>query len=1628
MNLLKGLLVSLMLMISANASAYDFKVGGIYYYITNQTKKEVAVTYRYIEFNGSYIIEYKNDYKGDVKIPSSVYYNGRGYKVTSISDYAFYGCDSLTSISIPENVARFGTHAFYGCNSLNTITIPENVTKIEEYTFSACGFTSIKIPDSVTSIGGYAFHNCSKLTSITIPKGVTQIGDNAFTSCASLMTVNVEEGNSIYDSRDNCNAIIETKTNKLITGCNTTIIPNTITTIASSAFAECTDLESISIPNSVTSIEHDAFSMCSGLTSITIPNSVTSISENAFAGCSGLTSITIPNSVTSIGDNAFRDCSAITTITIPQNVTSIATSAFTGCVGLTSISVENGNSVYDSRDNCNAIIKSSTNTLITGCQTTKIPNTVTVIGYSAFYGCTGLKSISIPNGVIEIRGSAFEGCRDLNSVSIPNSVTSIGTGAFYNCALTSVTIPGSVSHVGHGAFYCANLSELIIEDGASNLLFYISYYSNYHPFAFSPIKKLHIGRICHYQYAESELEDYSGLLSFSRKELEDVEIGNGISELWESAFKDCSKLTSLTIGNKVKSIGKTAFDGCSNLKNVTIKDGMQKLTFSDEKPFKSGSIKTLYLGRNTSNDRVFSGITTLQSVEFGDSINTIASTFSGCTGLTSVTIPSSVTSIGSSAFEGCTGLTSITIPNSVMSIGGSAFYGCSSLPSVDIPSSVTSIGRSAFGGCTGLTFITIPNSVMSIGESAFADCSNVSELTIENGNKKLSLYNSSFKGMPLKKLHLGRNLNADKAFKDMITLENVVIGDSVTSIVASTFSGCTGLTSVDIPNCVTSVGKDAYAGCTSLSELNIADGKDTITFANAKEFAMIPLKKLYLGRHTSGSVFSGNTTLENVVLGDSIVNIGEAYFSGCSALSAINIPSGVASIGKDAFNACNNLKEVNVESVDSWCGIKFANAKSNPLCYSHKFNVNGEAVKDVVIPDGMTSIGDYVFYGNSELTSVAIPNSVTNIGSSAFNGCEGLTSVTIPGGVTSVGAGAFAGCKGIAELNIQNGQQTLSFADASPFNGTSVTKLFLGRNLASSYFKENPTIENIVIGDSVTTICEYAFYICDSLASVTIPSGVKSIGREAFNGCNNLKEVHIDNIAAWCGISFYNDNSNPAYYAKGLHLNGELVRDLTIPGNVSRIGSYAFYRNTKVKTVTIEDGVTDIGNSAFGYCPNIFTISLPNSVENIGDDAFYGCRNLMSAYIPNADCKSDRYGSPFNGNTTVFVPKNSTFWSGWWGLTTVEIDYDFVVDGFYYKVDIPSLTASLVRGWDKYNGDVAVPETFKYGNRVFTVTAVNDYALAFEEGVTSIELPASVRTLGANAMRYNRNMTNLTLPNEVKEIPAYAFYQCSGLESVALPDSLTSIGESAFAGCRNLTELALPGKLATIANAAYQGCNGLTTLSIPASVTRINENAFAECANLHDLTLEDGTEKLTIGYDNFALLKTLCIGRDNYSYFANLDSLHSVTIGEKVQSIAAKTFTEGFKALENIYTKNPVPCELDDAAFTTTQYLTLNLYVPTGSLNTYMAAKGWMNFFNIYEYDATSGIDGVVIGNNSDVDIKTENGNIVIENVKGNISVYSLSGAMIQNVQANGESVRINVPSKGMYIIKTSKGAKKIAL
>ena len=350
-----------------------------------------------------------------------------------IADVAFYGCRYLTTITIPKNVKFLGKNLFYDSNNLTEVIVeegntvyeaPNNTVIIEKATKTVVlGLNNAVIPEGVTKIGDDAFNNCSQLETIIIPEGVTSIGDSAFSYCMKLESVTIPNsvthiGRSAFSD---CYKLASLT------------IPNKLKYIGHWAFHRCHSLTTLVVPDSVSYIDEYAFGNCEGLENLTLGSSLVVIGETAFSGCEVLQSITIPDSVKTIESSAFSGCSAVTSIKIGKGVISINPYAFLGCKGVATATVDSENKVYDSRENCNAIIETEPNILVFGTKATIIPDSVTEIGRYAFYECVNLENLELSDNITAIGEYAFYRCSGLNAIVIPESVVNVGRYAFRRC-------------------------------------------------------------------------------------------------------------------------------------------------------------------------------------------------------------------------------------------------------------------------------------------------------------------------------------------------------------------------------------------------------------------------------------------------------------------------------------------------------------------------------------------------------------------------------------------------------------------------------------------------------------------------------------------------------------------------------------------------------------------------------------------------------------------------------------------------------------------------------------------------------------------------------------------------------------------------------------------------------------------------------------------------------------------------------------------------------------------------------------------------------------------------------------------------------------------------------------------
>ena len=413
------------------------------------------------------------------------------------------------------------------------------------------------------------------------------------------------------------------------------------------------------------------------------------------------------------------------------------------------------------------------------------------------------------------------------------------------------------------------------------------------------------------------------------------------------------------------------------------------------------------------------------------------------------------------------------------------------------------------------------------------------------------------------------------------------------------------------------------------------------------------------GNYTGNVVIPASVTYGEVEY--SVTSIGNEAFNNCGGLTSVTIGNNVTSIGESAFSNCSGLTSVHISDIAAWCKISFSGYESNPLYYAHKLYLGEEEIKDLVIPNSVTSIESYAFDGCSGLTSVTIPNSVTGIEWYAFYGCSGLTSVTIPNSVTSIGSHAFQNCRCLASVTIPNSVTSIggdAFFNCSSLNTikvpvTDYTAFCSNKVLGLIYSRiekpvqlidsEGKEITEYIVPAGVTSIGSNAFLNCTGLTAITITESVTSIGSYAFSGCNNLNSVTVPvtdystfctNKALGC---IYSSLGKPVQL---IDSEGKEITEYIVPDGVTSIGSNAFLNCTGLTAITIAGSVKSIGWHAFSGCSGLTSVTIPGSVTGIGSDAFSGCTSIMSvkSYIAEPFNVTGLFSNETYRQGTLYVP------------------------------------------------------------------------------------------------------------------------------------------------------------------------------------------------------------------------------------------------------------------------------------------------------------------------------------------------------------------------------------------------------
>ena len=1228
---------------------------------------------------------------------------------TTIGYDAFYGCSALESINIPEGVTILENSTFYSCYSLSSVVLPNTIKKIGDDVFAFCyPLSSINLPDGLTSIGKKVF-NSSSISTIEIPKSLTDIHTEAFSGMHQLENIFVDEDNpnycsiggilytkdkstlihmpaknqsssitipktatnfpydQLYNNRQLENIFVEeghpsyssidgvlyNKDQTTILACprakTSVSLPNSLTSIGKSAFRGCSSIESISIPSNVIQIGEYAFRGCSSIESISIPNSVNQIGESAFEGCSALKSINLPDGLTNLSRNVFSSCSSLKAISLPSTLTTISDQVFMSCTSLDSINIpesltyigsaaflhtpwlskqkDSDGAVYINRIlyqyesvNEQYAIKEGTISISGNAFahnqkiiSVSMPNSVTYMGSGAFQQCDLLKSIKISSNLTSIESLVFVNCSSLASITLPDSLKSIGSSAFSGCsALTSITIPEGVEYVSNGVFSdCSSLDTIIWN---------AKYHTDF---------------------------DYGEVTPFANisKQIRSITFGESVRHIPAYLCYEMSNLSSLDIPSTVESIGRDAFKGVD----------MRKFTHADGVIY-IGSVLYGYNGKMPLNTHII----------IKDGTKTISpNAFADYEGLSAITIPSSVTHIGSWAFNNCSSyrktyylgdiegwckirmassaigrefylndniVRKLIIPNSVDSIYDNTFSGCSSIFSVEIPNSVKHIGAGAFSGCSSLDSLTIPNSVTSIGNEAFARCSMLQYVSLPNSITNIS----------------------ERAFNDCVLLNSINIPTSVTNISRYAFGHCYMLDNIHIPSSVTQIDDYAF---NNIPYIMIECDNNTPPTIGRDVIGMP------VGRTTQYFVVSDVNKYKqawpeyeaNIVQRQDIEK--EVTISANSSRSALQQKLGLSTLKKivklkinGSINSYDIMMIRNQMPMLRELDLSDANIVANAYEYAsgycskndtlttESFTGASTNIQKMILPYSIKYIevgaftstlkhidiysGDWESRALNNIQHINLGDGIKHIGKEAFKYNNSLLTITMGKGVETIGDFAFMGCE-------------------------IIKKLVLGENVKSiggGVFAYCENLEDIVLPASLKSIGQNAFINCTSLHEIVLPNQLESIGNYAFQG-SGLDRITLPENLLYLGVGAFagydctverrygNDGSWEVYYAttqpydyprneeaRNKACSGGSLREVIIPKNsrLKKIPSRAFEGNEKLtKLELLGDSITYIDELAFASC-SVDTLILPPSLTKFGALAFSHNEKLKYVIMPNS--------------------------------------------------------------------------------------------------------------------------------------------------------------------------------------------------------------------------------------------------------------------------------------------------------------------------------------------------------------------------------------------------------------------------
>ena len=1452
-----------------------------------------------------------------------------GYTVSSIGTRAFVGNSRLRRVELPDTLKTIKEYAFSSCTRLLQIEIPSSVVEIHHHAFSECprlGAVSIPENGKLTTIGDYAFQECGSLPRIDLPAMLQSINATAFFKDNSLKKITISEKNTKYDADGEA---LYQKQDKRTLVCYVPgksgqyVVDDSTESIGKYAFAY-SRLSGVTLPDSLTKLENYSF-VSSRIEKITIPGAIEAIPEGCFNECNTLQTVSLGKNLTSIGEYAFTNCQNLEEVQVPKenNIQSIGMNAFYACVKLNNID----------------FIKSKVSTIDSGafaaCYSVKevtLPKTLKVLGDRTFVSCYNLETVVFEDGIglDKLREWTFNGCEALKNIVLPEGLQEIGEDCFLVSGLEFIHIPSTVTNIGYGAFgHCLSMKKIEVDNESKNyktidnVLFELN--DNGEP------------AILHTYPAGLEGE---------------YKVPDEVTEIAESAFYAANKLTNITFGQNLQKIGRYAFRYISSLTSLEFNANLQEI---GEYAFEQcGSLTDVKLNENLVilKTGAFSFCWKLKNINIPDKLQTIEPyCFTYCEDLESIHIAKGVVSIGMQAFSGDTNLTEITFAKdgALSRLNNKAFAYCG-ITAMTIPSSIQSMGEEVFKNCTKLESVTFEENskLNALTAWAFAGADNLKSITFKE-NAQLTM----IQARALERMNSLQTVDVSKCTK-LTTIDNYA------------FYGCASMESFAIPANITEIGRYAFYGCKKFTRLDIPEKMDTI---GRYAFAGIPDIKIYfnsavLPAHLQeywdygirGYYLGTGETHSNADWKYTVLNDGTAVlieYIGTNTEVNVTTVDGytVSAVGANVLKEDSTVQSLILpESVKSICNYAFENTKN---------------LRNISIPASVEMIGTYAFYKSGvEKVNFASDSKLTYIDAYAFSETENLKNINIPEKVTEVRKYAFER-SALNEVKFAQNAE-LNLIGRYAFSNSKLQEVQLPDHaLKVDYhaFDGITSLNTLKFGTGNTQLYGYAFYNT-GLTEVNLPENVEYVGEYCFSFCKELTAINVEeantqyssekgvffnkkqtkliqcpagksgtynipdktealgfgafegSILSKIGISNSSKLNTIGYKA---FYDCEQITSMYIPATLVSVDYYAFAYCKKLSDFTLGEGsvLKGIYEGAFYGCEALQSIEIPDGVVEIGEYAFYGCEALNSVDIKETSNLQGIYAHAFDytGLTEFTIPDTvnevGQYAFAHAPLKSISFSKSIVDIGekVIYKCDaIEKLeigclescdTISYLFGTKNYElAERFIPTTLK-NIKVKNCSMILDNAFRGCVNLVDVEFEATVEYIGAGAFYDCRYLKEISGLENVKKIGEEAFYNCQSITSVGEMTKVESIGKGTFKNCTSLKQAINIQKMYRIPESAFYNCTSLVSIDGIEEVTVFEKYCFENCG-LYNVTLvlkeaEDigdsafaGTKIKELYFPETDQVKKVVI---KYDAFGGCHYMRSVKLSENIKSIGRGAFS-----------------------------------------------------------------------------------------------------------------------------------------